>query len=285
MIKTIPDTAIPGRPSLLDSPYELGLLFEKGGWLIPDRDAAALCYRRAARSGDDRAMYRLALLEMGQDRPSSISLMRKAARLGNADAAWWLARAFYYGVVLHRNYNGAVLWLNELYRREDTPPKAALLLGVCHYEGFGTETSFGQAVECLLRAFELSGRDRWGLSREGGGALSEGDIRTVQKILGECHYFGRGVAKDWCKALKYLKLSVMDGDHILADRDAEYLIGTCYYFHRGTRQDIPTALFWLRDAARQGSQEATLLLERRAARQARKKGRAARPQDLQTDFL
>ena len=253
-------------------------LLEKGGRVSCDKAVAADCYRQAAEFGDTRAMYRQALLEMKQDLIASADLMRQAARLGNNEAAWWLAKSLFYGTALPRDYDEAFCWLQELSLRDGLSPKARLLKGLCHYNGCGTPIDYEAAVKTLLGAFESSGLDRWGVPRseshdtgkmESNG-LDERGVRTICRILGECHYYGKGVPKDYCRALKYLLLSVKDGEYIYPNKDAEYLIGTCYYFHLGTRQDIPTALFWLKDAEEQGSMEAHELLKRRACRQAKK---------------
>ena len=230
---------------------------------------------KTAESGYAKAMYRLALLKMKEDPVSMADLMRKAARLGNNDAAWRLAKSLFYGAILPKDYNEAFFWLKELAVRDGLSPKAWFLLGLCYYKGHGTAVDYEAAVNALLGAFSSSGLDRWGVplseSHSAGGPedLSEVDIRTACRIMGKCCYYGKGVEKDYCRALKYLLLSVRDDEYIYPDKDAEYLIGTCYYFHLGTRQDIPTALYWLTDAEKHGSLEARELLERRARRQKR----------------
>ena len=258
--------------------YELGLLLEKGGRVPCDKAVAADCYRQAAESGDIRAMYRLALLEMKQEPVIAADLMRRAASLGNDDAAWWLAEKHFRGYILPKNHDEAFKWLNVLSLRGGLSPKAGFLMGLCYYNGYGTDINYDAAVQALLGALESSGRDRWGVvlpektgvKEKDPAGLGEGDIRTICRILGECYYFGRGVARDYCRALKYLLLSVQDGEYVYPHKDAEYLIGTCYYFHLGTRQDIFTALYWLTDAEKQGCVEARELLERRARRRAKK---------------
>lgn len=258
--------------------YELGLLLEKGGRVPCDKAVAADCYRQASESGDARAMYRLALLDMKQDPVTSADLMREAAHLGNNDAAWWLAKVLFHGIILPKNYNEVFGWLHELSLRNSLSPKAQFLKGLCYYNGYGTVVDYEAAVQTLLGAFELSSLDRWGVplyeNHDSGkmesNGLGEDDIRTICRILGECHYYGKGVEKDYCRALKYLLLSVQDGEYVYPNKDAEYLIGTCYYFHLGTRQDIPTALYWLENAEKQGCQEARDLLEKRARKKAKK---------------
>lgn len=258
--------------------YELGLLLEKGGRVPCDKTVAADCYRQASESGDARAMYRLALLEMKQSPNPSAALMRKAAHLGNNDAAWWLAKSRFYGGILPKDYDESFYWLKELSLREGLSPKAGFLLGLCYYKGYGTTIDYEAAVQALLHALAMSGRDQWGtplledpsIQKEGIDTLFKTDIQTICRILGKCYYYGRGVEKDYCRALKYLLLSVYDGEYVYPNKDAEYLIGTCYYFHLGTRQDIPTALYWLEDAEKQGCQEARDLLEKRARKKAKK---------------
>ena len=256
------------------SPFDLGLLFEKGGHVPCDKAKAADCYRLASKTGDARAMYRLALLEMKKEPLANAALMRKAARLGNNDAAWWLANQLFHGVILPNDYDEAFFWLKELSFRDGLIPRSEFLMGQCYYNGYGTAVDYKAAVRMLFKALESSGRDKWGsvvshstdTQESRIKELSDADIRAICRIMGECHYYGRGVDRDWSKALKYLLLAVQDENYLYPDKDVEYLIGTCYYFHRGTRQDIPTALYWLTDAEQRGSMEAKQLLERRARR-------------------
>lgn len=260
------------------SPYELGLLLEKGGRVPCDKAVAADCYGQASESGDTKAMYRLALLEMKQDSAPSSELMRNAAHLGNNEAAWWLAKTLFYGTVLPKDYEESFYWLKELSLRNGLSPEARFLKGLCYYNGYGTAVDYEAAVQTLLGALECSGLDRWGVSLSEGhdtgemesNGLGEVDIRTICRILGECYYYGKGVKKDYCRALKYLLLSVQDEEYVYPNKDAEYLIGTCYYYHLGTRQNTPTAIYWLKEAEKLGSSEARALLERRSYRRAKK---------------
>ena len=209
------------------SPYELGLLFEKGGHVPCDKAKAADCYRLASDSGEVRAMYRLALLEMKKDPLANAALMRKAARLGNNDAAWWLAKKLFHGVILPKDYDEAFFWLKELAFRNGLFPKSEFLMGLCYYNGYGTAVDYEAAVRMLFKALESSGRDKWGrvvshstdTQENRVQDLSDVDIRAICRIMGECHYFGKGVDRDWSKALKYLLLAVQDEHYLYPDKD------------------------------------------------------------------
>lgn len=207
------------------------------------------------------ALFDLALRTAKRDPLAAANLMRKAAELGCIDAALWLAAHLLHGRRIAANPREAFRWLEMFSRRDGFPPHARLLLGCCLYEGLGTVADPKAAVQALHDALRLSGRDRWGVPVvDDGNSLSETDVRKVRLILGECYYYGKGVEKDYCRALKYLLLAVREGEYLYPNPKAEYLIGTCYYFHRGTRQDIPQALFWLNHAAEGGSDDAARLL-------------------------
>lgn len=143
--------------------------------------------------------------------------------------------------------------------------RAKLYLGLSLYYGYGTEADTKAAVQVLQETLNASERSE---NRE----LGDPEIRKICRILGECYYYGRGVERDYCKAFKYLKQSVLDEDYLYPDKDVEYLIGMCYYYHQGTKQDIASALYWLEDAADRGSIEAKQMLERRARRRKKNRG-------------
>ena len=190
-------------------------------------------------------------------------------------AVWHLVRHFYYGADADRDYAESFRWLNKLVSADECPPRAFLLLGECYYNGYGTDVDYVAGVRTLLRAMEYSGLDKWGISdyeplrcehswwKTVRGVLCPSDIRRIRFLLGECFYYGNGVAKDYCKAFKYLVLSVQEEEYLYPNKDAEFLIGESYYFHRGTKQNIPMAIYWFTLASEHGNTEASAFLHKR----------------------
>ena len=70
---------------------------------------------------------------------------------------------------------------------------------------------------------------------------------SAQNNLGECYYYGQGVAQDYAKAAKWYRKAAEQGR-----ASAQYNLGWCYYNGRGVAQDYAEAVKWYRKAAEQG---------------------------------
>lgn len=257
-------------PHMIDA-SKLGYLYERGGIIHKDEAIAAELYKIAAADGDAWALYRLGRLSEKSDaviEAETIEIMEIAAREGVMWAQWWIARHKYFGIKMDTNRVEARLWLTRLSLREDCPPRAMFLMGKIRMAA-GDVTS---ALFAFRKALDLSGRDICGKTvssrpyitdeNEYSGGLADYDVREIQYIFGECLYYGRGVERDYCKAVKHLLLSVRDEQYLYPNKYAEYLLGMCYFYHRGVRKDINQAMIWFRDAAERGSREAQEFIER-----------------------
>ncbi len=264
-----------------------------------DKYSEVRLYEIASAAGDIRSMYQLAIMvleqslgEQGQqlgrvgaapdrifDKEYALGRMLEAAHAGLPEAVWWMARHKYTGNVVDRDVDDAFRWLNILSGSVACPPRTWFLIGECYLNGYGTGVDLEAALKAFLHSFSCSCLDKWGQIAPGnvpeksfdwwkknGGELGGPDIRRIRSVLGKCYYYGKGVAKDFTKALKYLLLSAQEEDRLFypPDTEAAFLIGESYYYHRGTKQDIPSALFWLKYAAYYGSMEAKSMLDRYA---------------------
>lgn len=257
-------------PDLIDA-GKLGALYERGGIIHKDEPVAVELYKIAAADGSAWALYRLAVLSekhCGIVEADTIEIMETAASLGVNWAQWWIARHKYFGINMDTNRIEARHWLSRLSLREDCPPRAMYLLGKVRM----AEGDYTNALVAFTKALSLSGRDICGKAvrsrqystdeNEFSGGLSDSDVREIQLIFGKCLYYGRGVERDYCKAVKHLLRSVREDQYLYPNKDAEYLLGECYYYHRGVRKDINQAMIWFRDAAERGSREAREFIER-----------------------
>jgi len=257
-------------PDLIDT-GKLGALYERGGTIHKDEPVAVELYKIAAADGSAWALYRLAILSEkhhGAVEADTMEMMETAAGIGVTWAQWWLARHKYFGINMDTDLKEARIWLSRLSLSGDCPPRAMYLLG----KECMTESDYTNALAAFSKALDLSGKDVFGKTVKSGpcctdenefsGRLHDGDVREIQYIFGECLYYGRGVERDYCKAVKHLLRSVMEDQYLYPNKDAEYLLGECYYYHRGVRKDINQAMIWFRDAAERGSREAREFIER-----------------------
>ena len=128
---------------------------------------------------------------------------------------------------------------------------AAMLLAVGF--GFGWDMGGSHARSEALQA------------ETGRGEVQPGaDARNVREPpgqyeyeQGEKHYYGRGVSRNYAKALEWYRKA--------ADKwhpGAEYSMGWMYEYGQGVSRDYQTALSWYRKAAAQGNKDAQMGIER-----------------------
>lgn len=95
--------------------YSLGLMYEQGFGVAPDKCQAALCYRKAAEKGQVQAQYRLgSLYYHGQGVPKDLqqaaAWVKKAAEQGYAQAQADLGNMYLSGEGVPRDISQAAYW-------------------------------------------------------------------------------------------------------------------------------------------------------------------------------
>lgn len=87
----------------------------------------------------------------------------------------------------------------------------------------------------------------------------QGDA-LAQFDLGDCYYYGDGVAKDLSQAVYWYREAAEQGLVV-----AEFNLGSCYEFGNGVSKDLNQAAFWYRKAAEQGLTSAQIKLDKLSA--------------------
>jgi len=72
-----------------------------------------------------------------------------------------------------------------------------------------------------------------------------------QYYLGECYYYGRGVAQNYAEAAKLYRKAATQGH-----ASAQYSLGFCYMKGQGVTQSYSQAVYWYRKSATQGDADA-----------------------------
>lgn len=102
-------------------------------------------------------------------------------------------------------------------------------LGICYYEGEGTDIDFSLA----FNHFQTP-------AKEG--------IAFAQKLLGDCYYEGKGVSKNYVRAFYWYKRSANQGDS-----NGQCQLGECYFYGHGTEQSYSDAYRFYNMAAKQNN--------------------------------
>ena len=159
------------------------------------------------------------------------------AKSGEVDYQILLGYYYLYGKEgVSQDFDKAFYWFNAAAKKVQTDNEhynvLVFHLGLCYYDGLGTEENYNQAV----RWFKL------GANR--GDALS-------QYYLGLCYYDGLGVEEDAKKALEwYLKSA--EQDCLMA----QCSLGVLYLNGDGVPKDEKQGVYWLSIAADKGDAEA-----------------------------
>ena len=160
------------------------------------------------------------------------------------------------------------------------------------------DAAFGKLYEAVTALLNMQQRRAFDISAEKTDTLQEQPTvnellkaaeqghADAQNSLGDCYFFGRGVAKDRNEAIKWYRKAAQQG-HRMAQNNLEWIkapqtpssnkfhgqedtaatyrraaeqgnpeaqnsLGDCYFFGRGVAKDRNEAIKWYRKAARQG---------------------------------
>ena len=221
----------------------LGECYEHGEGVRADSIAAQTHYRAAAAAGDThgQAEYgRCLLLGVGGEAQPALgeALLRKAADAGWLQALGVLERHWFaQGDALLRAASSSddqrLVEAVKCFRgaAELGHGRAAFMLAECLRHGTGTVVDVPQAVVWYRKAAKLL---------------------DAKIVLGDLFYFGQGLPRNPCEALRWYEQAAVDHE----DPYAMYSLGYCLLHGEGAAKDQRAAAHWLRRAALQGEVDA-----------------------------
>ena len=152
------------------------------------------------------------------------------AHLGSNQAKYELARRYYKGEGLSRDFQAAARWFTSA--AEAGNADAQMAIGLMHAEGLGVEQDNARAVEWYRKA------------------AAQGSAKA-QNNLGYMFENGLGVERDIRDAFIWYEMAASHGYS-----PAQYNVGVMYSLGRGVEVDHIEAFKWYRDAAAQGDVDA-----------------------------
>ena len=220
----------------------LGNEYNDRGWELqtgenPDLKKAATWYDKAAALGNTTAMINLGNIyeERGEPRIAYEWYMN-AAHSGDNTGWFNMARMFFHGEGVNRNYEMAYRFFRELY--EKGYPGVSLYMGLYAENGFLEEPDYEAAA---------------GYYRQG---IEEGD-EYCPVNLGRMYCEGIGVPEDLQKGFELYMLGWERGDALAATN-----IGYCYEVGQGVRKNRRKAIEYYTRAAEAGEEHAIEALKR-----------------------
>lgn len=245
---------VPGAKAFRGDEETVSMLDSKAAGAVavnvvkPDDDSTVSMATAGSRAAQQRLTKEEALSEYKQgdsyyfgrgvrkDIRIAVSHYKKAAALGNADAAFRLGECYYFGRGVEKNPETAVMWYRKAAGQGQV--SAQINLAVCCSLGEGTAENFKEAADWYRKAAE-KGRP------------------VAQYWLGYCYSLGKGVEKDYKSAAIWLRKAATQGY-----APAQLLLGKCYYDGMGVERDIDEAERWYRKAAERGDAQAAELLKK-----------------------
>ena len=173
---------------------------------------------------------------------------------GDIEAKYQLARRYFYGNDVERDYDQAQMWYGLAAAAGHSFAKYEL--GKMYLYGIGIEKNQELGTEYCLDAywnFRASVEKSYGFdvgrSVDDGTAEKEGftGIKAAAYLmytLGRMEYAGEGMPRDYSKAYQWFRLSA-DGGHV----HSNYRLAKMYYAGEGIRQDYAMAESYFRTAA------------------------------------
>ena len=207
---------------------ELGLMYDLGQGVAPDRAAAVKWLRQAAEQGQAGAQLLLGVHYQNgdgvrQDHVEAVKWLRQAAAQGGAAAQYSLGVCYDRGYGVRQDDAEAVKWYRKAAAQGDA--MAQYNLGVCYARGRGVAQDYIEAAKWYLKA-------------------AEQDVLAAEYNLGLCFHDGRGVTRSYPEAVKWFRKAADQGDAA-----AEYDLGFMYEGGQGVPQDRVEAYKWYNLAA------------------------------------
>jgi hypothetical protein len=163
----------------------------------------------------------------GQD---DLSVLRRTAAQGNADAQYLLGRSYFFGTGVPQNYKEVMQWCHLAAEQEYALARSRL----------GDRCPCNAAVQQ-----DCQEAVKWFRA-----AAKQGHA-GAKMLIGSAYFLGLGVPQNYTEATKWLLLAAEQGD-----AGAQALLGKCYYFGDGVPLDHVQAYAWFHLASEQGFEKA-----------------------------
>jgi hypothetical protein len=263
--------------------YLLGRAYLLGWGVKADLDDAASWFKKAAKSGEGKAMCELGLLfefqgaklgcsTLGEAYQQACEYYRKGTEAGDANATANLANMYGTGQGVGQDLNQAIVLYEKCLKLDPNHARAHNNLASIYEVYRGPLTAFGSQEENKKKMlWHYQEADRLGLSWAAfnlgrlayDGVLGERNFKEAytyfdtaanrghtesRRRLGEMHEFGQGVPVTLREAAYHYRLAALDGDMTALTRLCEF-----YLAGKGVSRDLDRAAYWLNLLAQKGN--------------------------------
>lgn len=163
----------------------------------------------------------------------ALTLYKKAAILGDAEAQFILGGMLFRGLGTDSNEKEAFKWFLKAAEQGKSTPRSQAILGAMYLRGVGVPQNYKEALHWHT------------MGAEGGDSQSLNELAYM-------YYNGLGTKQDFEKAAQWYHDAALEGD-----AQAQYNLGLMYSTGTGLEQDRTMAYAWYSVAAGNGNTTAT----------------------------
>lgn len=186
--------------------------YERGGYLKPDAEKAAVCYQKAEEAGSTEASYHLGRYYLFKDKERAAFQFKKAAEGGYDIAQVSYAKALMAGAGVPEDQKAAVSWFEKAV--EQGNPQAMFEIGLLHKGGMaGKEKDMRQALIWFIKAGESGFAEAQNTL---GGYYKEGKLLPRDNVAAVA-WFTRAAAQGYVASQVNLGLMFEGGFGVLQD--------------------------------------------------------------------
>lgn len=227
----------------IEAQYRVGMCYAEGKGVKKDWGKALDCLKKI----EDK----IASLNIHRNRKTFVEKVILAEK-GDSEAQYFVGKCYAEGNGIGRNLRKSIEWYNKAAKHGSA--EARYQVGRCYLEGKGVKENWEKAIECFttiqdkLACLKVS-EDckefvKYAIFAEKGSA-------NCQFLLGLCYFRGKGVRKDWDKAINWILRSA--GQNY---PQAQYYLGLCYKQGKGVKMDMEKGFDCFENAAKQGLAQA-----------------------------
>lgn len=180
---------------LAEAQYVVGLKYYRGEGVEMDLEEAKRWYTIAYENGNIGAATDLGYLEYGEYPEKAFEWSRRAAEQGNSYGQYNLARHYYWGMGVAKDYSEALKWYSK--SAENNNPLAYNNIGVMYAEGKGVDIDFCKAREYYTKALEHNG------------------YYAISNIA-YLRFSGQGIEKDFHESIRIYRDGIQRYKHLLS---------------------------------------------------------------------
>ena len=221
--------------------FKIGKMYYDGGWKIEqDYKEAIKWWTKSSEQGYAEAQFYLAIcfnygLGIAEDATQAVYWYEKAAEQGLAEAQTNLSFCYDEGYGVNRNIEKAVYWYKKAAKQGNMT--AQYNLACYYYDGKSVLQNYEKAAYWFTKAAEQG-------------------YAEAQYNIGVCYANGKGIKQDKERAFYWFMKAAEQNIS-----DAQFEIG--YYYEKGTatKRNIAQAVYWYKKATEQGNSDAEYRLE------------------------